>query len=158
MLTARWHRLLRRLCAGALAMAVALPGLAVVLAAAPAPAAAAGCDANGAGNATGPTEDVFTDGSDAAAARLRNDTGLTLAAPRAAHHWRVTVCVETVDDANPDTDDRVVRPVGAPVEQLRPEAAGWERAALAKAAGAPGKGMLDGTPITVTSVNMIRRP
>ena len=46
MLSTWWHLVLRRLCAGALAMAVALPGLAVVLAAAPAPAAAAGSDAN----------------------------------------------------------------------------------------------------------------
>ena len=133
MLTARWPLLLRRLCAGALAIAVALPGIALVLAAAPATAAPGGCDVNGDGNATGATEDVFTDGSDAAAERLRNETGLTLSSPRAAHHWRVTVCVETVDDGRPETPDRFVATVGGPVEQLRPEAAAWERAALDKA-------------------------
>lgn len=133
MLSVSWRLLLRRLCAGVLAAAVALPGLAVVLAAGP--AAAAGCDANGDGDATGATEDIVTTGDDAAGARLDADTGLALSAPRPAYQWRVTVCVEVLDDGDPATPERFVAPVGAPVEELRPEAPAWEGDALDGAIG-----------------------
>ena len=124
--------ILRRLCAGVAAWAVALPLIAVVLVAGPA-TAQAGCDANRDGTSAGVTETVFTAGNDAGAARLATDIGLTLPAPRPAHHWRVTVCVEVVDDANPATVDRFVVQVGAPVQELRPEASLWEQGSRDKA-------------------------
>lgn len=132
MLTPRRQGRLCRLGAGVVAWSMAVVSVAV-LAATPAAGAPAGCDANGDGAANGSLGPVFTSGSDAAAAQLQAETGLTLPRPEPARRWRVTVCVEVVDDGNPTTIDRFVTVVGAPTTELRPEAPQWERNALDKA-------------------------
>lgn len=120
-----------------LAVVVAVVVLAPVLGSLPvAPAAAvaravvgAPCDVDG----DGVVEEVVSSGADGAAQDLAEDAGVLLAPARAAHRWRVQVCVEVVDDGDPATEDRRVRALGPAVEELKPEAAGWERSALEKA-------------------------
>ncbi len=82
------------------------------------------------GVAGGVVEEVLSGGADGAARDLAMRARVVLVPARAAHRWRVPVCVEVVDDGDPATDDRRLRAVGGAVEELRPEAAGWERSAL----------------------------
>lgn len=139
MLSPGWSRMstMRR----SLAIVVAVVVLAPMLGSLPvAPAAAvaravvgSACDASGDGVAGGVVQEVVSSGADQTARDLAERAGLVLTPARAAHQWRVPVCVEVVDDGDPVTDDRRLLAVGPAVQELKPEAAGWERAALGTA-------------------------
>lgn len=102
-----------------------------VLAAVPATAQPSGCDADGDGAASGVVETLYSDGQDDAARALEADTGVVLGPAEAAQRWRVAVCVEPVG-----SEGALARSVvGAPAEELAPEANTWEAEALEAAVG-----------------------
>ena len=123
----------RRAVAAVLAWAVAVVPLLVTDRPAAGAPAAATCDADGDGDATGTPGAVFSDGTDAEAARLLVEAGYTVPAARPAYRWRVPVCTEAVAPPGGAGPTQALVVTGAPAEELDPAATAWEAAARAAA-------------------------